>query len=419
MPLIRAMAQIKKAAATANHRLGKLSARKAEVIGRVCDELLAGQHGAQLIVDVFQGGGGTSSHMNLNEVIANRGLELMGHACGQYQHLHPIRDVNRTQSTTDVHSTALRIALMQGAPGLERALLALADTFAARSVAFSGILKLARTHLQDAVPMTLGEEFGAFATALRADAARIWPISQGLAGLNLGGTMVGTGLSAQPDFSDAVISELQRLTELPLRRADDLVCAAWNPAELVQFSAMLRGISVTLAKIANDLRLLSSGPRGGFGEIVLPRVQAGSPLIAGKANPVIPEMVNQVAFRVAGADVSVGMAAEAGQLQRNAFEPLIAHCLLTNLGMIENAAVIFATRCVEGITPNPEACASNLGTGETLVARLVPLVGADAASEIVEAVCQGHDLAALLRGRGLGTEQPPPQTDMKAGNKRK
>lgn len=419
MPLVRAMAQIKKAAATANHRLGKLSARKAEVIGRVCDELLAGQHGAQLIVDVFQGGGGTSSHMNLNEVIANRGLELMGHACGEYQHLHPIRDVNRSQSTTDVHSTALRIALMQGAPGLERALLTLADAFATRAEEFGDILKLARTHLQDAVPMTLGEEFAAFATAIRADVARIWPISQGLAALNLGGTMVGTGLAVQPDFSDAVIGELQRLTELPLRRAEDLVCAAWNPAELVQFSAMLRGISVTLAKIANDLRLLSSGPRGGFGEIVLPSVQARSPLIAGKANPVIPEMVNQVSFHVAGGDVSVGMAAEAGQLQRNAFEPLIAHCLLTSLGMIESAATIFATRCVEGITPNPDACAAKLGTGETLVAGLVPLVGSDAASEIAEAVRKGDDLAHLLRGRGLVAKQPPQKTDAKPGNKRK
>lgn len=410
MPLVRAMALIKKAAATANHRLGKLSARKSEVIGRVCDELLAGQHVGHLVVDVFQGGGGTSSHMNLNEVIANRGLELMGHACGQYQHLHPIRDVNRAQSTTDVHSTALRIALMQGAPALERALLALADAFALRAEEFGGILKLARTHLQDAVPMTLAEEFGAFATALRADAARIWPISQGLAGLNLGGTMVGTGLAAQPDFSDAVIAELQRLTELPLRRAEDLVCAAWNPAELVQFSGLLRGIAVTLAKIANDLRLLSSGPRGGLGEILLPRVQAGSPLIAGKANPVIPEMVNQVAFHVAGADVSVGMAAEAGQLQRNAFEPLIAHCLLTSLGMVQNAAQIFATRCVQGIRAVPETCAAHLTSPSTLTARLVPLVGPDAATRIALAVAQGQDLAALLRAQGLGPADAPQLT---------
>lgn len=365
MPLVRAMAQIKKAAVTANHRLGHLSARKAEIIGRVCDELLAGQHGAQLIVDVYQGGGGTSSHMNLNEVIANRGLELMGHACGQYQHLHPIRDVNLSQSTTDVHSTALRIALMQGAPGLERALLRLADAFAARAEEFGGILKLGRTHLQDAVPMTLGEEFGAVATALRLEAARIWPISQGLAALNLGGTMVGTGLAAQPEFSEAVIRELQRLTELPLRRAEDLVCAAWNQAELVQFSAMLRGVSLTMGKIANDLRLLSSGPRGGFGEITLPSVQAGSPVIAGKINPVIPEMVNQVAFHVAGADVSVGMAAEAGQLQRNVFEPLIAQCLLTSLRMVEHAALIFATRCVEGITANSAACIASRGADDT------------------------------------------------------
>ncbi|QFG34827.1 aspartate ammonia-lyase [Paracoccus pantotrophus] len=405
-PLIRAMALTKKAAAAANYRLGKLSARKAEVIGRVCDELMAGQHAGHFVIDVFQGGGGTSSHMNLNEVIANRGLELMGRACGQYEHLHPIRDVNRSQSTTDVHATALRIALMQGAPGLERALLALAEAFAGKAQEFGGILKLARTHLQDAAPMTLGEEFHAFSTALRHEAARIWPASQGLAGLNLGGTMVGTGLAAQPDFAETVIAELQRLTELPLRRDDDLVCAAWNSAGLVQFSSLLRGIAVTLSKIANDLRLLSSGPRGGIGEIALPAVQPGSPLIAGKVNPVIPEMVSQVAFHVAGADVAVGMAAEAGQLQRNAFVPLMAHCLLTSLGMIESAARIFAERCVQDIRAVPEACAGNLSAPGTLAAGLVPLVGHEAAADIAEAVARGEDLDALLRARGLAPGDP-------------
>lgn len=405
-PLIRAMALTKKAAAAANYRLGKLSVRKAEVIGRVCDELMAGQHAGHFVVDVFQGGGGTSSHMNLNEVIANRGLELMGHACGQYDHLHPIRDVNRSQSTTDVHATALRIALIQGAPALERALLSLADTFAAKAQEFGSILKLGRTHLQDAVPMTLGEEFHAFATALRHEAARIWPVSQNLARLNLGGTMVGTGLAAQPDFAEAVIAELRRLTELPLQRADDLVCAAWNSAELVQFSSLLRGIAVTLSKIATDLRLLSSGPRGGIGEIMLPAVQSGSPVIEGKVNPVIPEMVNQVAFHVAGADVSVGMAAEAGQLQRNAFEPLMAHCLLTSLGMIENAARIFDERCVRGIRAVPEVCAANLSAPGTLTAGLVPLVGHDAAADIAEAVAEGEDLGVLLRRHGLASTDP-------------
>lgn len=405
-PLIRAMALTKKAAAAANCRLGKLSARKAEVIGRVCDELIDGQHAGHFVIDVFQGGGGTSSHMNLNEVIANRGLELMGLACGQYEHLHPIHDVNRSQSTTDVHATALRIALMQGASGLERALLSLAEAFAQKAQEFGEILKLARTHLQDATPMTLGEEFHAFSTALRQEAARIWPASQDLGHLNLGGTMVGTGLAAQPDFAEAVIAELQRLTELRLRRDDDLVCAAWNSAALVQFSSLLRGIAVTLSKIANDLRLLSSGPRAGIGEIALPSVQSGSPLIEGKVNPVIPEMVNQVAFHVAGSDVAVGMAAEAGQLQRNAFEPLIAHCLLTSLGMVENAARIFNERCVQGIRAVPEACAGNLSSPATLSAGLEPLVGRDVATGIAGAVARGEDLGTLLREQGLAPGDP-------------
>ncbi|MFH5774530.1 aspartate ammonia-lyase [Paracoccus sp. NGMCC 1.201697] len=401
-PLIHAMALTKKAAAMANHRLGKLSARKAEVIGRVCDELMAGQHAGQFIVDVFQGGGGTSSHMNMNEVIANRGLELMGHACGQYEHLHPVRDVNRSQSTTDVHATALRIALMQAAPGLEAAIRDLADAFAAKGQEFAGILKLARTHLQDAVPMTLGEEFAAFGSALRQEGARISPASQALAGLNLGGTMVGSGLTAQPEFADAVIAELQRLTELPLRRAEDLVSAAWSTADLVQFSAMLRGLALTMSKIASDLRLLSCGPRGGLGEIILPAVQHGSPLVEGKMNPVIPEMINQVAIHVAGADASVGMAAQSGQLQRNPFEPLIAHCLLTSIGMISSAARILARRCVEGIRPDPAACAAHLSAPQTLIAGLTTLVGAEVAAAIASSVAAGTALDEALRNHGLG-----------------
>lgn len=400
-PLIRAMALTKKAAAAAKvPACGKLSARKAEVIGRVCDELMAGQHAGRLIVDVFEGGGGTSSHMNLNEVIANRGLELMGHACGQYQHLHPIDDVNLSQSTTDVHATALRIALMQGASGLERALLALADAFAGKAQEFGGILKLAPGASAGRGADDPGRGTRTtFATALQREAAQIWPVSQGLARLNLGGTIVGTGLAAQPDFAETVIAELRQLTKLPLRRDEDLVCAAWNSAGLVQFSSLLRGIAVTLSKIANDLRLLSSGPRGGIGEIALPAVQRGSPSIAGKVNPVIPEMVNQVAFHVAGADVAVGMAAEAGQLQRNAFEPLMAHGLLTSLGMIENAARIFASRCVSDIRAVPEACAANLSAPATLSAGLLPLVGAEAAAEIARAVTRGKDLRLLLRAR--------------------
>jgi aspartate ammonia-lyase len=424
--LVRAMALVKKAAARANARLGHLSPAKAEVIARVCDEIIAGQHRGHFIVDVFQGGGGTSTHMNMNEVIANRGLELMGRACGDYAHLHPIDDVNLSQSSNDIHETALRLALIQGAGKLEEALLDLADTLAAKAEEFRSVMKLGRTHLQDAVPMTLGQEFGAFASAIRREAARTGPVSAALQGLNLGGTAAGTGIAARPDFGRAVIDELARATALPLEPAEDLLRAAWDASDLAQFSAMLRGVGLTLSKIASDLRLLSSGPHGGIGEIVLPAVQPGSSQMPGKVNPVVPEMVNQVAFYVAGADVSVGMAVEAGQLQHNPFEPLIAYSLLTSLRLLDSATRLFARRCVHGIAAEPAVCARHLGGGAALVTALVPLLGHETAARIASDVADGHDLRAVLEREGdldaaqierLFALQSPPHTATQAGSR--
>jgi aspartate ammonia-lyase len=398
--LVRAMALVKKAAARANARLGNLSDEKAQVIARVCDEILAGQHRAYFVVDVFQGGGGTSTHMNMNEVIANRGLELLGRACGDHDSLHPIDDVNRSQSSNDIHATALRLALIHGAAGLEKSLVALAEVLATKGEEFSEVVKLGRTHLQDAVPMTLGQEFGAFASAVHKEAARVGPVSTVLCGLNLGGTAAGTGIAAQPDFAQAVVEELRNLSGLPFEPVPDLLSAAWNASELVQFSAMLRGIGLTLSKIASDLRFLCSGPQGGIGEIILPPVQPGSSQMPGKVNPVIPEMVNQVAFYVAGADVAVGMAAEAGQLQHNAFEPLIAYSLLTGLRLLDNASRIFASRCISGIRARPEVCARHLGASAALISALVPLLGHDVAARIAADVQAGRNLRELLVQEG-------------------
>jgi aspartate ammonia-lyase len=424
--LVRAMALVKKAAARANARLGHLPPEKAEVIARVCDEIIAGQHRAHFIVDVFQGGGGTSTHMNMNEVIANRGLELMGRTCGDYAHLHPIDDVNLSQSSNDIHETALRLALIQGAGGLEEALLGLADTLAAKDEEFRGVVELGRTHLQDAVPMTLSQEFGAFASAVRREAARTRPVAAALRDLNLGGTAAGTGIAARPDFARAVIDELARLTALPLEPAEDLVRAAWDASDLAQFSAMLRGVGLTLSKIASDLRLLASGPHGGIGEIVLPAVQPGSSQMPGKVNPVVPEMVNQVAFYVAGADVSVGMAVEAGQLQHNPFEPLIAYSLLTSLRLLDGATRLFAARCVHGIKADSAVCARHLGEGAALITALVPLLGHEAATRIASELAAGHDLRALLEREGdldaaeierLLALQTPPRATAPTGNR--
>lgn len=394
--LVSAMAQIKKAAAQANARVTGLPPHKAEIISRVCDELVAGQHREHFIVDVFEGGGGTSSHMNINEVIANRGLELMGHTCGDYTRLHPVTDVNRSQSTTDVHNAAVRVALLRGAPRLEAVLRELAQTFESRAKTFHGILKISRTHLQDAVPMTLAEEFTAFADAINLEAEGIAPTSRTLSALNIGGPIAGTSLSTKPEFTDAVIIELEKVTGLDLVPAFHPASAAWNSNDLVKFSGLLRSVAVSLSKICNDLRLLSSGPNGGFGEIYIPPVQTGSQHIRKKNNPVIPEMVNQVAFHIIGTDVTIGLAAESGQLQRNPFEPLIAYHLLNNLTMLENAARLLAVRCVAGITASSEACERNLTHPQTLQAGIVALYGDETGHEMLERIREGEDLAQLL-----------------------
>ena len=382
--LVRALALIKIAAARANLRLGCLTRDKAEVIEKVCAEILSGQHMQHFPVDVFQGGAGTSTNMNLNEVIANRGLELMGHPCGDYDRLHPNDDVNRSQSTNDVYPTAVRIALMGELPGLIGRLVDLAAAFEAKGVEFAAIPKLGRTELQDAVPMTLGAEMRAYGVSLREDAARLRATVGLLAEVNLGGTAMGTGIAAPPGYQQAVFAELTALTALPLRPAADLTEANWDAGVFVHVSGVLKRVATKLSKIANDLRLLSSGPRGGLGEIRLPAVQPGSSIMPGKVNPVICEMVNQVAFHVIGSDVTISFAAEAGQLQLNAFEPVMAYELMQSLRLLTNAAETFRLRCVAGITADEDRCRRNLEASTANFTALVPQIGYEAASRLAQ-----------------------------------
>jgi len=386
--LIRALALVKKAAATANARLGQLETEKANIIARVCDEIAAGHHHRHFSVDVFQGGAGTSTNMNVNEVIANRGLELMGFRCGDYSKLHPNDDVNRAQSTNDVYPTAVRVAVMTAVPELIAALDALAAAFEVKGSEFSDIEKLGRTELQDAVPMTLGDEMCSYGITLREDIERLNAAIRLLSEVNLGGTAIGTRVTASPEFQVEAVAELAALTGLPLKPSTNLIEASWDVGAFVHLSGNLKRLATKLSKIASDLRLLSSGPRGGLGEISLPAMQPGSSLMPGKVNPVIAEMVNQVAFQVIGTDVTVTFAAEAGQLQLNAFEPLIAYGLLQSITLLRNASDTFRTRCVEGVTANRARCEDNLLASTANFTTLVPVIGYQRASAMA------HDMLA-------------------------
>jgi aspartate ammonia-lyase len=317
--LVVALACVKQACAAANRDLGGLPADLAATIVQVCGELREGRWHDQFVVDVIQGGAGTSTNMNANEVIANRGLEILGHPRGSYQVLHPVDHVNASQSTNDVYPTAEKIALRVAIDDLLAAMELLRGAFAEKSAQFVDVLKIGRTQLQDAVPMTLGQEFGGYAVTLGEDEQRLTEAARLLLEINLGATAIGTGINTNPRYAELVCRQLSAITGLELSTAPHLVEATSDTGVFVQLSGVLKRIAVKLSKICNDLRLLSSGPTAGLGEINLPAVQAGSSIMPGKVNPVIPEVVNQIAFQVIGNDVTVTFAAEAGQLQLNAF----------------------------------------------------------------------------------------------------
>ncbi|WP_420006369.1 aspartate ammonia-lyase [Arenibacterium sp. LLYu02] len=402
--LIRALAQVKKAAARTNAQLGQMSRVKADLICRVCDEIIAGDHHSHFPVDVLQGGAGTSTNMNVNEVIANRGLELMGQPCGIYGPLHPNDDVNRAQSTNDVYPTAVRIALMTAVPELIAAVNDLSSAFDGKGTEFAAIMKLGRTELQDAVPISLGAEMRAYGSTLREDVERLTAAIRLLSEVNLGGTAIGTRVAATPEFQATAVAELARITGLALVPSSDLIEASWDVGVFVHLSGNLKRLAVKLSKISNDLRLLSSGPRGGFGEIALPPMQPGSSLMPGKVNPVIPEMMNQVAFQVVGIDVSITLAAEGGQLQLNPFEPLIAYGLLHSVKLLRNAVKTLCEKCVEGMAARPDRCALHLSTSTAHFAALVPEIGYDNATRLArEMEASGESWDSFSARHGLPT----------------
>ncbi|MCD4549334.1 aspartate ammonia-lyase [Schaalia sp. lx-260] len=355
--MVRAIVQVKKASALANKELRVMESAVADAIVAACDSILdEGRCMDQFPVDQFQGGAGTSVNMNANEVIANLALELMGKSKGEYALIHPNDDVNRSQSTNDAYPTAFRIALHREVKHLRQALSELADAFAAKGQEFADVLTMGRTQLQDAVPMTLGQEMMAFAVTLREEDDRLVNNSDLLLEINLGATAIGTGVNTPPGYQESAVRHLRSITQLPVKGAAHLIEATSDTGAYVSMHATIKRTAVKLSKICNDLRLLASGPRAGLNEINLPEMAAGSSIMPAKVNPVIPEVVNQVCFEVMGNDQTVTMAAEAGQLQLNVMEPVIAQSLFSSLSLLVNACCTLRTRCVEGITANTDVC---------------------------------------------------------------
>lgn len=395
--LIAALACIKEAAARANNELGLLDETKMQAIADACEEVRRGDFLDEFVVDVIQGGAGTSTNMNANEVIANRALELMGHHKGDYQNLHPLEHVNMSQSTNDVYPTAIKVALHFGIGRLVAAMAALRGAFAAKAAEFADVLKMGRTQLQDAVPMTLGQEFSTYAVMLEEDEARMKEACLLIHEINLGATAIGTGITAHPDYATLVCRKLSDITNIPLVTAHNLIEATQDCGAFVQVSGVLKRVAVKLSKVCNDLRLLSSGPRAGLNEINLPPMQAGSSIMPGKVNPVIPEVVNQIAFEVIGNDVTVSFAAEAGQLQLNAFEPIIAHSLFKSLTHLTQGCDTLRERCVTGITANPERLRQMVENSIGIVTALNPYIGYEAATRIArDAHASGRGVYELV-----------------------
>jgi aspartate ammonia-lyase len=404
--LIEALGAVKEAAAIANAELGLLDRSIADVIVRAAQELRAGRHHEHFVVDMIQGGAGTSTNMNANEVIANRALELLDKPRGEYTAVHPNNHVNLSQSTNDVYPTAVKIALHNAIEALRVAMRALANAFLEKGKEFSAHLKMGRTQLQDAVPMTLGQEFTAFGHTILEDVDRLGEAQALIREINMGATAIGTGINAPPGYAETVCRELSRISGLSLITAPDLVEATADTGAFVQLSGVLKRCAVKLSKICNDLRLLSSGPRAGLGEINLPAMQPGSSIMPGKVNPVIPEVVNQVCFDVIGGDVTVTLAAEAGQLQLNVFEPVIAYRLLRSIETLENGCRVLRQRCVEGITANPGRMRFFVEHSIGIVTALVPVIGYEQATSVAkEALESGQGVFDVVMSRGLLTRE--------------
>lgn len=400
--LIGALAMVKMAAAEANRDLGLLSKPIADAIAQACGEIINGKYHTQFVVDMIQGGAGTSTNMNANEVIANRALEILGYERGEYKYCHPNNHVNLSQSTNDAYPTALKIALINSNKALTAVLRQLVGSFRSKAGEFADIIKMGRTQLQDAVPMTLGQEFEAYAVTLEEEIERLEENADLFLEVNMGGTAIGTGINAAPEFSEKVIEHLREATGLEVTLADNLVEATQDTGSFVMYSSAIKRLAVKLSKVSNDLRLLSSGPRAGINEINLPHMQPGSSIMPGKVNPVIPEVVNQVAFKVIGNDLTVTLAAEAGQLELNVMEPVIAQSIFESIEMLKNGMATLKHRCVDGITANPEDCRRMVLNSIGLVTALNPVLGYDTCTALAkEALESGRAVYDLVLEKKL------------------
>jgi aspartate ammonia-lyase len=400
--LITATILVKKAAAEANASLGRLDAPVADAIRTAADEILAGRLRDQFVVDVYQAGAGTSHNMNANEVLANRAAEILGEARGTYAKVHPNDHVNMGQSTNDVFPTATRLGLLLGASPLVVAAQALVDSLARKADAFAHVLKTGRTHLQDAVPITLGQEFSGYADCVRRGAEDVARASEQLHELNIGATAVGTGLNAGDELRRLVVANLARYTGLPLTPATNLFRVTQSMGDVLAYSSGMRRLAVEIGKVASDLRLLSMGPRAGLSEIALPAVQPGSSIMPGKVNPSVPEMVNQVCFQVMGCDTTIAIACEAGQLELNVMMPVIAWNALHASTILRAAMDVFRERCVDGIVADADRCRELLERSTAAATALSPYIGYAATAEIAkESVKTGRPIRELVLERGL------------------
>lgn len=400
--LIVSLAQIKKAAAMANRHAGTLDEEKAQAIVTACDEIISGKLHDQFIVDAIQGGAGTSANMNANEVIANRAIELLGGVKGDYSIVHPNDHVNMAQSTNDVYPTAGKLAALALLPQVSTQLNRLYEALESKAVEFDDIVKMGRTQLQDAVPIRLGQSFHAYASAISRDARRLHQAAADLCVVNMGATAIGTAINVSPDYLSRIVPELREVTKYPLLQATDLIDGTQNLDCFVHASGIIKTCAVTLSKMSNDLRLLSSGPRTGLSEINLPAKQNGSSIMPGKVNPVIPEVMSQVAFNIIGNDTCITMAAEAGQLELNAFEPVLFYKLFESLETLAGGIQTLVDNCILGITANREHCLELVEHSVGMVTALCPYIGYKRAAELAkESLKTGVPIRKLVVQQGI------------------
>lgn len=399
---IKGLALTKMAAAKANRELNLLTEEQAHAIIEACQEIIDGKHYEQFPVDMIQGGAGTTTNMNANEVIANRALEIMGHQRGEYQYCSPNDHVNCAQSTNDAYPTAIHIGLYESHLRLIPHLQALIDSFNKKGEAFAHIIKMGRTQLEDAVPMTLGQTFHGFAGILKNEITHLNEAAEDFLTVNMGATAIGTGICAEPGYAEKCVSALAELTQLPYRLSDDLVGATSDTSCMVGYAAALKRVAVKLNKICNDLRLLASGPRCGLGEFNLPAMQPGSSIMPGKVNPVIPEVMNQICYKVIGNELCVTMAGEAAQMELNAMEPVMAQCCFESIDLMINGMDTLRTRCVDGIVANEEHCKANVHNSIGVVTALNPVIGYKNSTKIAkEALETGRSVYELVLEHGI------------------